>query len=241
MDDEGSREGSNMATGGGGNPAIGEGVRRSKAVLPVAILGAVDFDVTQIDAGAVTLAGVSALRWNWGDVSTPIGDGACECDCNDYGPDGFLDMKLKFNKAEIVAALGEVGDGDEIPLTITGVLLDGSPFEGIDCVTIRGGGTGATPGGGDLIDDDPATAVASNSPNPFNPKATITFTLAEASLVRLDVYNIAGQKIETIAEGFYQAGRHTCEWDGSSFASGIYLYRIEAGELLVTKKMVLMK
>jgi hypothetical protein len=125
LEDAGSRGGSNMAVGGGADPAASEGERGKKAVLPIAILGTDEFDVALVDATTVVLAGVPAVRWNYDDVTTPVADGAEECECNDYGPDGFNDMTLKFDKAAIIAALGEVYDGDVVPLTISGQLVDG--------------------------------------------------------------------------------------------------------------------
>lgn len=63
-----------------------------------------------------------------------------ECECNDLSPDGVIDWTAKFDKVAIIAALGEVSDGEVVTLTISGQLLDGTPFEGADCVVIRAGG-----------------------------------------------------------------------------------------------------
>lgn len=84
--------------------------------------------------------------------------------------------------------------------------------------------------------------LAQNYPNPFNPMTQITFTLPEAGDVRLEVYNIRGQQVITLVDGFLAAGRHTATWNAStSAASGVYLYRITAGNYVAAKKMVLMK
>jgi hypothetical protein len=85
-----------------------------------------------------------------------------------------------------------------------------------------------------------------NSPNPFNPVTEISFALPVASNVILDVFNIAGQKVATIADGYYEAGDHTVIWNGESdnnlsVASGVYLYRMKAGVFVDTKKMMLLK
>jgi len=241
MDDVNSRWGSGMAAGGGGDPAAIAGERGKKAVLPVAILGTVDFDVAQIDAAGVMLAGVPAVRWNYVDVATPMADDADECDCNDYGPDGFVDMTVKFDRAAIIAALGDVNDSDIIPLTISGQLVDGTPFEGVDCVIIRAGGNEDPADNVQPEDNDPAIADVSNYPNPFNPRTTISFSLPVASQVTLDVYNVMGQKVATVADGFYEAGVHACTWDGRNVASGVYFYRIKTPEYVETRKMMLLK
>jgi flagellar hook assembly protein FlgD len=70
---------------------------------------------------------------------------------------------------------------------------------------------------------------------------TISFSLPVASYVELVVYNIRGQKVTTIADGFYEAGLHNCTWNGSQVASGVYFYRIETLEYIETRKMVLLK
>ncbi|NIM97214.1 MAG: hypothetical protein GTO24_03725 [candidate division Zixibacteria bacterium] len=109
---------------------------KSKGVLPVAILGTDAFDVADIDVASIRLQGVAPIRSSIEDVSTPVSDDLDDCDCTTDGPDGFDDLTLKFWTQEIVAALGPVNDGDEIVLTLTGSLLDGTPIEGQDCVLI---------------------------------------------------------------------------------------------------------
>jgi Tol biopolymer transport system component len=83
-------------------------------------------------------------------------------------------------------------------------------------------------------------------PNPFNPTATISFDLPAAGQVKLEVFNMLGQKVRTLVDGDLSAGTHSIEWNsaddsGKRVASGIYLYRLQAGEFSETKKMVLMK
>ncbi len=80
-----------------------------------------------------------------------------------------------------------------------------------------------------------------NFPNPFNPSTEISFSLPNASDVKLEVYNIMGQKVATVIDGLFEAGDHTAMWDASSFSSGVYFYRLEAGEFVETRKMVLLK
>ncbi|MBU0691005.1 DNRLRE domain-containing protein [bacterium] len=78
-------------------------------------------------------------------------------------------------------------------------------------------------------------------PNPFNPTATIRFELPVMSDVSLAVYNVAGQRIETLVEGQMQPGVHVVTFDGSRFSSGSYFYTLMAGEFVETRKMVLIK
>ena len=86
-----------------------------------------------------------------------------------------------------------------------------------------------------------AFSVAQNAPNPFNPTTTISFSLAEAGNVSIEVYNVAGQKVDTIADGFMNAGSHSMVWDASDFSAGVYFYTVESGGFSKTMKMTLLK
>jgi hypothetical protein len=109
---------------------------KSKGVLPVAVLGSASLDVNDIDISTVQLKGVAPLRSSVEDVATPVSNRQGVCDCTTDGADGFDDLSLKFDKQDIVAALGAVSDGDEVVLTLTGNLNDGTPITGEDCVVI---------------------------------------------------------------------------------------------------------
>jgi len=135
---------------------------KSNGVTPVAILGTLDFDVTQIDPTTVTLAGASPLRWDWEDVATPTGKEDCDLDCITFGPDGYPDLTLKFNTQELLDNIGTVEsfevdeealesgvdnqvttingeilfDGACLVIQLEGLLLDGTPIIGEDVVRI---------------------------------------------------------------------------------------------------------
>lgn len=88
--------------------------------------------------------------------------------------------------------------------------------------------------------------LAQNAPNPFNPSTQISFALPSAAKVSLTVYNVLGQQVKTLVDEYMTAGYQTVTWDGTdnssaSVASGIYFYRIAAGEFADTKKMLLLK
>jgi len=103
-------------------------------VLPVALLGTEFLDVTQIDPASILLEGVAPIRHAYEDVTTPV-DGD-ECECTTLGPDGYTDMTLKFQVRDISLVLQGALPGSVLELTLTGQLLDGTPFETTDCVTI---------------------------------------------------------------------------------------------------------
>jgi hypothetical protein len=113
-----------------------------KGVMPVAILGTADFDVTQVDPATVALEGVAPLRWSLGDVATPFEPFTGKedpFDCTTEGPDGFVDLTFKFDAQEMTAALGAVADGDVVILHLTGNLspdFGGTPLLGEDVIVI---------------------------------------------------------------------------------------------------------
>jgi ligand-binding sensor domain-containing protein len=83
--------------------------------------------------------------------------------------------------------------------------------------------------------------LSQNYPNPFNPSTEISWQLAVGSHVDLSVYNTRGQKVALLVNKHQPAGHHQVEWDASGFASGLYYYRIEAGNFIQTRKMIYLK
>lgn len=114
----------------------------SKGVLPVAVLGTEDFDVTTIDPTSIALEGVTPLRWGMEDVATPHKTNVDECDINDCSEatgDGYVDLTLKFDTQEIYEAIAEVYDRECLILELTGNLKTAHgvlPIKGGDVVSI---------------------------------------------------------------------------------------------------------
>jgi hypothetical protein len=87
---------------------------------------------------------------------------------------------------------------------------------------------------------------ARNYPNPFNPSTDIAYSLDASSDVKIEVYNVAGQAVRTFDVGYQAGGEHSVHWDGldssgAPASSGIYFYRIQAGNDVLTDDMILLK
>ena len=84
-------------------------------------------------------------------------------------------------------------------------------------------------------------ALSQNYPNPFNPSTRISYSIPQRSHVTLKVFNVLGMEVATLFSGAVDAGKHDVTFDAANFSSGVYFYRLEAGNALITQKMVLMK
>ncbi len=94
------------------------------------------------------------------------------------------------------------------------------------------------------IDNEVPTefALRQNYPNPFNPNTNINFELSQTSNVTLTVYDMLGRKVATLIDGEqYSAAKHSIQFNASALASGMYIYRIQAGSFISTRKMMLIK
>jgi hypothetical protein len=101
------------------------------------------------------------------------------------------------------------------------------------------------------IGDEPAAVpgqffISQNYPNPFNPATTISYGLPHDAEVRIEIYNVLGQKVRTLANDHQTAGYRTVIWDGNDdsgnqVSTGIYFYRLEAGDFHASRKMLLIK
>ena len=89
-------------------------------------------------------------------------------------------------------------------------------------------------------------ALHNNYPNPFNPITNINYDIPEVSEVTLEIYNVMGQRVRTLVQGTHEPGRYQIVWNatndlGQGLSSGMYVYRIQAGDFVSVKKLVLMK
>jgi probable HAF family extracellular repeat protein len=118
-------------------------------------------------------------------------------------------------------------------------------------------GSGVSPGGtvqaflltpavtgveNDLENQLPTDFISSIAyPNPFNARTTIDFDLSSASKVSIGIYDLTGRKVESLMDARLPAGNHQATWDADRFSSGVYFYRIQAGNYSESRKMVLLK
>lgn len=83
--------------------------------------------------------------------------------------------------------------------------------------------------------------LSQNLPNPFNPSTTITFSIPESGNVSVEIFNVTGQKVKTLVNGFMSAGEHSVKWDANGFSAGVYFYKVKSGKFERTMKMTLLK
>jgi hypothetical protein len=83
--------------------------------------------------------------------------------------------------------------------------------------------------------------LAQNYPNPFNPATTISYTIPKSGLVSLKVFDIAGKEVATLVNEVKNAGSYNFKFNAANLSSGVYFYRLQAGEFVETKKMFLLK
>lgn len=208
----------------------------TRGVLPVAILGTAEFDVNDIDPSSVRLAGV-VPRGNGSeiaDVATALSLG--DCDCTTGTGDGYDDMTFKFSKQDIAAAIPVGGPGENRTLKLTARLLDGRRFVAYDCIHLVGGQPIVV-----IVDPPPPPSLSAAYPNPFNPVTTISFYLPEATRVSLTIFNVRGELVASLVDGFVEEGDHNVVWNGRNAASGMYFYRLATQDFSETRKMILLK
>ncbi len=142
--------------------------------------------------------------------------------------------------------LDELGDSITLKLkdNVTNIVTDmksdsvySFSYNGVRSFTINKTLTGVNDNGIFISD----YGLSQNYPNPFNPVTTISYSVAKAGNVRLTVYNTLGQVVSVLLDEYKLCGRYETEFDASGLNSGIYFYKLEAGEFVSVRKMVVMK
>jgi len=146
-----------------------------------------------------------------------------------YDPVGYVS-----NSAETQSGLGGArvngteGSADPIPSTFKAMLVQYRSLDGL------------------AVEPDEAKiatefALSQNYPNPFNPTTTIDFSLERQQQVRLSVYNILGQEVKVLVNDVRPGGFNTITFDASSLSSGLYFYKLQVNQKVLTKKMLLLQ
>ena len=145
----------------------------------------------------------------------------------DYGLAGEIVDNQGSKKFNSIAFALDAGNSITA-MNVTDVKIDTGTITGVNDLN----GTAALP---------ISYSLSQNYPNPFNPTTTIRFALPKAGDVNLAVYDILGRKIAELVHGNLTAGYHTVNFNASNLASGVYFYRIQAGDFVSVKKLMLLK
>ena len=155
------------------------------------------------------------------------------------GQPSYLD--IKYWRDEQINLNPYIGNNIKIRFytkTDGGVQGDGYYFDNFRIVDYMDSLASVTQTGNQTPDE---YALYQNYPNPFNPVTNIKFDIPKTGHVNLSVYNVLGEEIETLHNGVLSAGSYKVDFNASSYASGIYFYRIETGNFVAVKKLVVMK
>jgi hypothetical protein len=115
----------------------------------------------------------------------------------------------------------------------------GRGFENTSSFQFEKSPTGLEKGESALLPDQ--TVLGYNYPNPFNPSTTISYGLPQKAHVRLEVFSMLGQRVAMLVDGEQEAGYHLVRFDGTGLASGLFFYRLRAGDFVETKRFLLLR
>jgi hypothetical protein len=212
--------------------------------------------------------GVAPRPWpqtTWFDIAVADGDNDCVCDYMPPPPsdddddmsftklvnmerDGYKDLLVFFDRAEVALAIGPIPPavGTEIPLTMTGKLSDGMTFLSTDCITVIEGRRHRR----DIDEESSKSSKSSKSkvaglgfpsPNPFNPVTRISYNVPTTQHVRIAIFDVAGRLVENLVNETKGAGEYVVEWDAGRLPSGVYFYRMQAGDQTIVRRATLIK
>ncbi len=160
---------------------------------------------------------------------------------NYYTTDGLVSFarydSIMANEATLVEIV-MLGSVDNLQLSLEN--LKGSYFTTTENINVEV--SGVTGVGDDVTSTPKQFALQQNFPNPFNPTTTIRYSLPIATSVTLRVYNMLGQEVATLLNGVQQeAGERSVDFNASDLPSGVYVYRLQAGEFVQNERMILQK
>jgi hypothetical protein len=226
---------------------------RPAAAIPtsnivVAVYSTPDFDATTADPREVLLNNVSPSGWTIDDVGRPDVR-ETPCGCGQASRDGRTDLLLSYDRDAIAEAMQPLIEGAVRTLQLRTVGRDGLRSEGHDCLTfVDLVGDPETIDPLFMRDDDPRNApfALANQPNPFNAATMITYRIATDGPVRVEVYDILGHRMATLVDAWQRSGEYQVMWNGIDIhgdpvGSGMYFYRLQSDDGLLTRKMILLK
>ncbi len=196
----------------------------------------------------------NTTKWSFPDTTLSVGEFLLVWCDNDEG-DGPLHTNFKLSgDGEEIGLFGRLDAGnEEIESYIFGVqstdTSEGRQTDGGEPWVFFDTPTPGYSNSSTFIDDSnesrsnlPSDYILyTNYPNPFNPVTTIRYFLPIATDIDISVYNINGQKVVTLVNGYQNTGYKSVKWDASQFSSGIYFYQLTAGDKKIIKRMALMK
>ncbi len=168
-------------------------------------------------------------------------------------PNTTLEVKAEINKILIDLYDGNDLEGAETQLTVVksqANLINPIELQDAEEAVALDGGPPATPiaasqrmisASSRSVNTPKSFDLSQNYPNPFNPTTTINYQLPKDAHVTLKVYDILGREVATLVDGEQSAGYHEVSFDGSNFASGVYFYKMTAGNYTAVKKLMLLK
>ncbi|MCP4633074.1 MAG: T9SS type A sorting domain-containing protein [candidate division Zixibacteria bacterium] len=210
--------------------------------------GLIQWDLTVSNCGSIAIASV------WGEiVPTNFDCNGPQFDFNLYKPiidtlraGGTFSGHYYYNPGEVASSFTNVALWTFVG-TAPNNYMAGCCFEFVFTTEWgRGDGNQNYWGAGEWGERDGPIVPSSNSlgqnyPNPFNAETTIPFDLTATGKVKLGIYNLHGQLVETLVDDYKEAGHHEVNFDASTLSSGVYFYKLQIGSFVTTKKMNLLK
>ena len=217
----------------------------ANGVLQVAVMGTDGFDANTLDPHSVLLNGVAPFNPHIpaNDIGTPVVDPETGCICSEKAKDGRADRLFLFRTQEVVEALGLRTAGGERTLMLTGLLEDGMPVSGTDCVRITDSRRDVSPTDELLVegltDESGAapTLLWELYPNPLPRSHSAHFAYRvpdPGAKVSIAIHSVAGRRLVELAGGVRAGGVHTVTWngrdaDGAQLAPGVYFVKAAVG------------
>ena len=171
----------------------------------------------------------------------------------DEDEDGIPDLMVKFDRQDLIAILEEMVETPvDVKLTVSGELIDDTPFEGSDVVQVIHGreDTRVKLAAGPMTEKQtgvPSSFVLNEcEPNPFSAQTSIRYALPLNSHVRIEIMDVSGRVVAILLDDVMNAGHHVVNWDGcdntgKAVSSGVYFMRFKAGDHKDTEKLILLR